>query len=51
MPEEADDDGFSDIVSPSFTIIRGLEAPPFPSHTEKDNAKNETKRPSGNDFY
>ena len=51
VTERDDDDEFSDVVSPSFTIIRGLEAPPFPSHIEKGNAKNETKRPSGEAFY
>ena len=51
VPEETDDDEFPDVVSPSFTIIRGLETHPFPSHNKKDNTKNHTEISSGNDFY
>ena len=50
MPEETDHDEFPDVVSPSFTIIRGLETPPFPSHNKKDNTKNQTKISPGSDF-
>ena len=51
MREESDDEEFPDVVSPSFTIIRDPEAPPFPSHNKKGDTKNKTKISSGSDFY